>query len=79
MSVTAWSRCRLLAGKSTLNRLELAAEEANPDRYKKDPLDATAIDSLLVSIFLEAHREAPKQIVVDLDAADLPAHGHQEQ
>jgi hypothetical protein len=70
---------RLLAGKSTLNRMELAAEEASTDRYKKIRYDAAAIDSLLVSIFLEAHREAPKQIILDLDATDLPVHGHQEQ
>src|SRR5581483_2135950 len=29
--------------------------------------------------FLEAHGEAPQQIVIDLDATDLPVHGHQEQ
>lgn len=68
-----------LAGKSTLNRLELAAQDAGPDRYKKIHYDAAAIDSLLVDIFVEAHRQAPEQIVIDLDATDLPVHGHQEQ
>jgi DDE family transposase len=68
-----------LAGKSTLNRMELAAEESGADRYKKIQYDPGAIDSLLVSLFLEAHQEAPQQIVIDLDATDLPVHGHQEQ
>ncbi len=68
-----------LAGKSTLNRLELGAELAAEDRYKKVHYDAAGIDELLVQIFLEAHREAPQEIVIDLDATDLPLHGHQEQ
>jgi hypothetical protein len=34
---------------------------------------------LLVKIFLEAHRETPQEIVIDLEATDLPLHGHQEQ
>jgi hypothetical protein len=66
-----------LAGKSTLNRLELGdGELAAEDRYKKVQYDAVAIDELLVNIFLEAHREAPPEIVIDLDATDLPLHGH---
>jgi hypothetical protein len=32
----------------------------------------------LVDVFLDAHPEAPKQIIVDLDATDDPVHGHQE-
>jgi Transposase DDE domain group 1 len=68
-----------LAGKSTLNRLELGAEVSAEDRYKKVRYDAAAIDELLVSIFLEAHTQAPAEIVIDLDATDLPLHGHQEQ
>lgn len=38
-----------------------------------------AIDELLVKIFLEAQGEAPQEMVIDLDATDLPLHGHQEQ
>ena len=37
-----------------------------------------AVDELLVSVFLEAHAVAPERIVLDLDATDLPLHGHQE-
>lgn len=68
-----------LAGKSTLNRLELAGEPGAEDRYKKIQYDEAAIDELLVKLFLEAHTEAPQEIVIDLDATDLPLPGHQEQ
>jgi hypothetical protein len=67
------------AGKSTLNRLELsAAEGREEDRDKKIGLDFEAVDRMLVEIFLQAPREAPKQIVLDLDSTDAPLHGEQE-
>jgi len=65
-----------LAGKSTLNRLELSTETA--DRYKKITCRQERIDQLLVSLFLEAHATPPQQIVLDLDVTDVPLHGHQE-
>jgi hypothetical protein len=68
-----------LAGKSTLNRLELGRELHSEDRYKKVHYDAAGIDELLVKICLEAYSEAPQEIVIDLDATDLALHGHQEQ
>jgi hypothetical protein len=68
-----------LAGKSTLNRLELSAEAGSSDRYKKVHYRAAAIDDLLVRVFLEAHVAAPEEIVIDLDATDVAVHGHQEQ
>jgi hypothetical protein len=68
-----------LAGKSTLNRLELTGAEVSQDeRYKKIALDTAAVDQMLVEVFLQAHREAPKQIVLDLDCTDDPLHGEQE-
>jgi hypothetical protein len=68
-----------LAGKSTLNRLELAPSGSPlPERYHKIGYSPAAIDQLLVKIFLEAHTRAPKQIVLDLDATDTPLHGKQE-
>jgi len=68
-----------LAGKSTLNRLELsAAEVSEEERYKKIGLDFEAVDRMLVNVFLQAHREAPKQIVLDLDSTDDPLYGQQE-
>jgi hypothetical protein len=66
----------LLAGKSTLNRLELSTEE--PNRYKKICCRQEALDELLTTLFFEAHRQAPKSIVLDLDATDMPLHGSQE-
>jgi hypothetical protein len=70
---------KALAGKSTLNRLELtAAEVKEGERYKKIGLDFAAVDRLLGEIFLQAHREAPQQIVLDLDSTDDPLHGNQE-
>jgi len=68
-----------LAGKSTLNRLELTPTGSPlAERYHKIRYSAEAIDALLVDIFLEAHRKAPEQIVLDLDATDTPLHGRQE-
>ena len=66
----------LLAGKSTVNRLELSTEQ--PDRYKKISCRQESVDELLTDLFVEAHEEEPKQIVLDLDTTDLPLHGHQE-
>jgi hypothetical protein len=65
-----------LAGKSTLNRLELSTTKE--DRYKKILCKAEAIDQLLVDVFIESYPDAPDEIVLDLDATDLPIHGHQE-
>lgn len=65
-----------LAGKSTLNRLELS--KAEPTRYHKIAADTAAIERLFVDLFLDAHAKAPSQITLDLDATDDPLHGHQE-
>jgi len=68
-----------LAGKSTLNRLELTpAGSPATERYHKITYSPEALDALLVEIFLEAHPQAPRQIVLDLDATDTPLHGEQE-
>ncbi len=68
-----------LAGKSTLNRMELGgAKMREKERYKKIILDETAVDRMLVDIFLQAHSGAPKEIVLDLDSTDIPLHGEQE-
>jgi hypothetical protein len=71
------SDCAPLAGKSTLNRLEHAPSGA-PSRYHRIGHDGSAIEALFVDLFLDAHRRAPKQIILDLDATDDPIHGHQE-
>ncbi|MGA2190967.1 MAG: IS1380 family transposase [Steroidobacteraceae bacterium] len=69
--------CAALAGKSTLNRLELH-ECGGSSRYHKIRPDALAIERLWVDLYLNAHRRAPRQIILDLDATDDPLHGHQE-
>lgn len=65
-----------LAGKSTLNRMELGS--GVKDRYKKITFWKESIDELLVKVFLESQAQAPDQIVLDMDTTDLPLHGKQE-
>jgi hypothetical protein len=66
----------LLAGKSTLNRMELGA--GVKDRYKKITFWKDSVDELLVNVFIESHRSAPAEIILDVDTTDLPLHGKQE-
>ena len=70
------NNCAPVAGKSTLNRLELG--KAEPTSYHKIGHDPLAIEGVFVDLFLEAQRRAPPQIILDLDATDDPLHGHQE-
>ena len=65
-----------LAGKSTLNRMELGT--GINGRYKKITYWKEAVDELLVNVFVEAHPSAPAEIVLDVDTTDLPLHGKQE-
>jgi hypothetical protein len=65
-----------LAGKSTLNRLELSG---HTKRYHKISYSTEAIDRLLVELFIESHGAPPTQIVLDLDATDIPLYGHQPE
>ena len=65
-----------LAGKSTLNRLELAGRTA---RYHKISYSAEAMDRLLVDLYLESQSSPPEPIVLDLDATDIPLYGHQPE
>jgi hypothetical protein len=74
----AWrSDCEPLAGKSTLNRLEHTPKRFGA-KYHKIDCDFAKVDALLVNLFLEAHPKPPKEIVLDLDATDIPLHGNQE-
>ncbi|MBV8108932.1 MAG: IS1380 family transposase [Hyphomicrobiales bacterium] len=68
--------CAPVAGKSTLNRLELSRPE--PTRYHKISCDGAAVERLLVDLFLESRPRAPERIILDLDATDDPVHGTQE-
>ena len=67
-----------LAGKSTLNRLELTPEGNGQDRYKRIVYDGAAIDRFFVGAFVKAHPVAPKRLVLDLDTTDDAIHGGQE-
>ena len=68
-----------LASPSTLNRLELTPADATTgSRYRKVVYDADAIADFFVDVFLDAHRKAPEELVLDLDATDDPIHGTQE-
>ena len=69
-----------LAGKSTLNRLELPG---GSQRYHKIDYVSEKIDALLCDLFIESRPEGagkvPARIVLDLDATDIPLHGHQPE
>ena len=65
-----------LAGKSTLNRLELIGRT---ERYHKIGYAAESIDRLLVDLYIESHASAPAEVVLDLDATDIPLYGHQPE
>jgi len=72
----------ILAGKSTLNRLEHCpedVEQGSESRYHKIGHSAEAIESLFVNIFLESYSKEPRQIILDLDVTDDLVHGNQEQ
>ena len=83
----AEDRGKALAGKSTLNRLELTAPDYDGSPRQKDSakpetkkivVDPESIDALLVDLFLEAHEQIPERIVLDLDATDVILYGRQE-
>ena len=83
----AQDRGKALAGKSTLNRLELTMpdydgsprqKDSNKPETKKIVVDPESIDALLVDLFLQAHEQAPDQIILDLDATDDIVYGQQE-
>lgn len=75
----ASDRGKALAGKSTLNRLELHTGEAARDGvYKKIEVHEDRVDAFFVDVFLQAHRSIPRRVWLDLDATDDRIHGHQE-
>ena len=70
---------KAIAGKSTLNRLELTPEDANEkSRYKKVVAESGKIDELMVAVFIESYQSAPSEVVLDVDATDDPLYGNQE-
>src|SRR6516225_10119088 len=71
------THCEALAGKSTLNRQEHTPRR-HASKYHRIECDGAQVDALLVDLFLDAHRRAPREIVLDLDNTDIPLHGMQE-
>ncbi len=72
----------VLAGKSTLNRLEYCPEtilDQKTSRYHKIELLPTEVEKAFVDIFLSSYKKAPRKIILDLDVTDDPVHGNQER
>ena len=68
---------KALAGKSTLNRLELTPIGANKSsRYKKITVDKNKIDAFFTNVFLQSYDKPPSTIVLDLDTTVDIVHGH---
>jgi hypothetical protein len=71
-------RGKALAGKSTLNRLELTPVGADEDsRYKKTVAHLNRIENYFVDMYVLQQSTPPKRIVLDLDSTDDPVHGQQ--
>ena len=69
---------KALAGKSTLNRLELTPIRADKhSRYKKITVNKHQVDAFFTNVFLQSYDKPPSTIVLDLDATDDLVHGHQ--
>lgn len=70
-------RGKPLAGKSTLNRLQLSTNTG--DRYKRIVCDEAKMANLFIDQFVNRPRkQAPAELILDLDATDDPIHGMQE-
>lgn len=65
---TAVGKADELASSPTLSRLETRATRT----------DVVALNKVLVDQFIAAHRQAPTELVLDIDASDVPLHGEQE-
>lgn len=69
MMQTAVGRDEELASSPTLCRLEKRATRA----------DVVALNRVLVDQFIASQAQAPEELVLDVDASDIPLHGDQEQ
>lgn len=66
---TAVGRVAALASSPTFSRLETRATRAQ----------AVALHGVLIEQFITRHRIAPSELVLDIDASDVPLHGRQER
>lgn len=71
-------RGKALAGKSTLNRLELTREEIEKQKARKIVCRHEGVEDLFVEVFMKLEGKAPEEIILDLDATDDLIHGMQE-
>jgi hypothetical protein len=69
MMQTAVGRVDALASSPTLSRLETRATRAQ----------AVALHGVLIDQFIASHKTAPAELVLDIDASDVPLHGNQER
>ncbi len=70
---------KALAGKSTLNRVELTPKKADAThRYKKVVYDEAKIQRFFVEAFMDAQQTTPSELVLDIDPTDDRIHGKQE-
>lgn len=68
-----------LAGKSTLNRLELTPEQAGPaSRYKKIVAHTPSMEEYFIREWVHALAVDTTEVVLDIDRTDDPVHGEQE-
>jgi Transposase DDE domain group 1 len=67
---------RSLAGKSTLNRMGLVGRTGRCHKIVYSP---EAIDGMLVDPYIETHAAPPAQIVLDLDATEIPLSNGSER
>ena len=65
---TAVGRSEPLASAPTFSRLDNRATRAQ----------AWALHGVLIDQFIASHKRAPEELVLDIDASDVPLHGQQE-
>ena len=65
---TAVGKFDELASSPTFSRLETGATRA----------DVIALNRLLLEQFIAAQDKAPEELILDVDASDVPLHGDQE-
>jgi len=65
---TAVGRAEALASAPTFSRLENRATRAQ----------AWSLHGVLIDQFIASHKTAPEELVLDIDASDVPLHGSQE-
>ncbi len=67
-----------LAGKSTLNRMELKAQSLLEERYKKIVARPEMIEDYFIAEFVRSLGKEAARVVLDLDLTHDPLHGKQE-